>query len=231
MNFKVNESEKKLRGSYYTPDWLADFVARWVNRDDVKTILEPSCGDGVFFDAIVKVAPSTEKIFTGFDIDPAAIETCYSKQEQWGRKVSLTNGDFLKWAISNIQSEPAEEFDAVVGNPPFVRYQYLEKDQQENAQTIFNLLEMNFTKHTNLWIPFVIASIKFLRPGGFIGMVIPSEVLHVLYAQGLREYLLTACNKVLLIDPEDLWFEDTLQGAMLLMAQKKRMQMKKPVLQ
>lgn len=222
MNFKVNESEKKLRGSYYTPDWLADFVARWVNRDDVKTILEPSCGDGVFFDAIVKVAPSTEKIFTGFDIDPAAIETCYSKQEQWGRKVSLTNGDFLKWAISNIQSEPAEEFDAVVGNPPFVRYQYLEKDQQENAQTIFNLLEMNFTKHTNLWIPFVIASIKFLRPGGFIGMVIPSEVLHVLYAQGLREYLLTACNKVLLIDPEDLWFEDTLQGAMLLMAQKKK---------
>ena len=40
MNFKVNESEKKLRGSYYTPEWIANFVARWINNYNVKTILE-----------------------------------------------------------------------------------------------------------------------------------------------------------------------------------------------
>ena len=221
MNFKVNESEKKLRGSYYTPEWIANFVARWINNYDVKTILEPSCGDGVFFDETIRELPTDRLKLIGFDTDSAALDSCRKRPTTLGVDISLHDQDFLAWAIENIQSKSPQKFDAVVGNPPFVRYQYLEKEQQTNAQKIFDLLDMKFTKHTNLWIPFVISSIEFLVPGGVIGMVIPSEILHVLYAQGLREYLLSSCSKVLLIDPEDLWFDDTLQGAMLLMAQKK----------
>lgn len=221
MNFKANESEKKLRGSYYTSEWIANFVARWIKNYDVKTILEPSCGDGVFFDEILKELPADQLSLIGFDTDAAALDLCRKRPTTLGVNLSLHDQDFLAWAIENIQSNCSQKFDAVVGNPPFVRYQYLEKDQQANAQKIFELLGMKFTKHTNLWIPFVVSSIEFLNPGGVIGMVIPSEILHVLYAQGLREYLLSSCSKMILIDPEDLWFDDTLQGAMLLMAQKK----------
>ncbi len=221
MNFKVNESEKKLRGSYYTPEWIANFVARWISNYDIKTVLEPSCGDGVFFDEIIKEVEVEQLSLAGFDTDAAALDLCRQRPSMLSVDISLHAHDFLSWAIENIKSNCQTRFDAVVGNPPFVRYQYLEKEQQENAQKIFDLLGMKFTKHTNLWIPFVISSIEFLVPGGVIGMVIPSEILHVLYAQGLREYLLSSCSKVLLIDPEDLWFDDTLQGAMLLLAQKK----------
>lgn len=52
-------------------------------------------------------------------------------------------------------------------------------------------------------------------------MILPSELLHVLYAKGLRDYLLQECSQILLIDPEDIWFENTLQGVVVLMAQKK----------
>lgn len=221
MNFKANENEKKLKGSYYTPDWIAGFVARWIKHYAVQSILEPSCGDGVFFDAVIKELPAKKLELLGFDIDSPALDTCRKKSFTSNAMLSLHNQDFLAWAIDNIQSKSPRKFNAVIGNPPFVRYQYLEKEQQANAQKIFDLLGMKFTKHTNLWIPFVISSIEFLIPGGVIGMVIPSEILHVLYAQGLRKYLLSSCSKVLLIDPEDLWFDNTLQGAMLLMAQKK----------
>lgn len=45
MNFKANEDEKKLKGSYYTPDWLADFVARWIKYYGVRSVLEPCVGE------------------------------------------------------------------------------------------------------------------------------------------------------------------------------------------
>lgn len=221
MNFKVNESSQKLSGSYYTPEWIAEFVAKWIFKYDVKSILEPSCGDGVFFSAIAKQAAARRLQMLGFDTDPVAIEKCKNKIFPDEIKAEFSYGDYLEWAIENIKADKPKKFDAVVGNPPFIRYQYLEKDQQERAQQLFDLLGLKFTKHTNAWIPFVISSIEFLKPGGIIGMVIPSEIIHVLYAQGARDFLLNKCSRILLLDPEDLWFEDTLQGAMLLMAQKK----------
>lgn len=110
----------------------------------------------------------------------------------------------------------------MVGNPPFIRYQYLPDEQQLLAEKIFAQLGLPFTKHTNAWVPFVLASIKLLRPGGRIAMVIPSEIFHIPHAQSLRRYLAEQCSQILILDPEEIWFNDTLQGTVLLLAEKKR---------
>ena len=119
-------------------------------------------------------------------------------------------------------SEKRPEFDAVVGNPPFIRYQYLPQESQHKAEAIFKMLGLPFTKHTNAWVPFVLASIALLKPGGRLGMIIPSEIIHVAHAQPLRTYLGNACSRLLIIDPEEIWFDGTLQGAVILFAEKKR---------
>lgn len=68
MNFKINESEQKLRGGYYTPKDIAYFITDWVcEREDCRTVLEPSCGDGVFFEAVENYSPLVA--LTGFEID------------------------------------------------------------------------------------------------------------------------------------------------------------------
>ena len=220
MNFKVNESTQKLQGSYYTPEWIADFVVRWISAYGGHEVLEPSCGDGVFFQAFSDYCDSDTNIL-GFDTDENAVEACKKRVLSPQIHSSVSCEDFLTWAIKNIKDDIPNRFDAVVGNPPFIRYQYLDKAMQQAAQDLFSVMGQKFTKHANAWLPFVLASVAFLQPGGHIGMVIPAEILHVLYAQGLRDYLIDECSKILLIDPEDLWFEDTLQGAMLLMAEKK----------
>ena len=52
MKLKENASAEKLRGGYYTPLELARFIVDWGISDHFTTILEPSCGDGVFLESL-----------------------------------------------------------------------------------------------------------------------------------------------------------------------------------
>lgn len=220
MNFKVNESATKLRGGYYTQPDIAAFLLRWIAECKPKNVLEPSCGDGAFIRQARDsgLAPSAK--LTGFEIDSEEAEKARGAGVSAGCDVRILNQDFLRWALLNLPG--GERFDAVVGNPPFIRYQYLDATLQDESERIFNYFDLKFTRHTNAWVPFVIASLGLLRPGGRLGMVVPAELLHVLHAQPLRTYLAKECSRVLVFDPQEIWFEDTLQGAMLLLAEKKQ---------
>jgi len=53
MRLIENASDEKLRGGFYTPAQIADFILRWaMNSRTDYDILEPSCGDGVFLERI-----------------------------------------------------------------------------------------------------------------------------------------------------------------------------------
>src|SRR5205807_10653482 len=68
MNFKINETAQKLRGGYYTPLDLATYIARWTTEKLPKDVLEPSCGDGVFIEALAETRPTAKFSFTGFEL-------------------------------------------------------------------------------------------------------------------------------------------------------------------
>lgn len=219
MNFKELESAEKLRGGYYTPPDLAQFLVKWVGGISPKKILEPSCGDGVFFEALREL-PGNPKIL-GFELDEVEAEKAHKRAIDLGlSKADVISTDFLGWALDNINNK-ARQFDAIVGNPPFVRYQYLPSIFQERAEEIFRRLDCKFTKHTNAWVPFILASFELLKAGGRLAMVVPSEIIHVMHAQSLRTYLGEQAKRLIVIDPEEIWFKGTLQGAVLLLAEKK----------
>ena len=223
MNFKSNESAQKLRGGYYTPIDLASFIARWIDSENVHEILEPSCGEGVFFEALASVRSAEGQRVTAFELDSVAAQRSILRAKTHGICAKVHESDFLDWANTQI-STGGVSFDAIVGNPPFIRYQYLPEVFQNRAEQVFRLLGCKFTKHTNAWVPFVLASIALLRPGGRLGMIIPSEIISVMHAQSLRSYLGTECKRFLIIDPKKLWFSHTLQGAVMLLAEKRHSQ-------
>ncbi|NGZ15650.1 N-6 DNA methylase [Vibrio aestuarianus] len=222
MKFKADQTSQKLRGGYYTPQNLADYVTKWVLSKNPKTILEPSCGDGVFIQAVANndCDSSIElSCFELFDTEAAlALERCKLNNLD---NATVTEGDFLVWANEQLNKQQPI-FDGVLGNPPFIRYQFLEKNFQEQAQLVFEQLDLKFTKHTNAWVPFILSSLALLKDGGRLGMVIPSEISHVMHAQSLRSYLGHICSKILIIDPKEIWFEGTLQGAVIILAEKKK---------
>lgn len=56
MNIRGEQSAQKLRGGYYTPDDIADFLVSWILKDNQSArILEPSAGDGVFIDSLLRL--------------------------------------------------------------------------------------------------------------------------------------------------------------------------------
>jgi adenine-specific DNA-methyltransferase len=221
VKFIEDQTAQKLRGGYYTPLDLAAFIARWVADLEPEKILEPSCGDGAFFQAMADVGGFQKAEITGFEFNDEEAEKAARRSKEVGlNKTTIRPEDFLGWAIENM-GKGGERFDAAVGNPPFVRYQFLPPEFQVRAAAIFAELGLKFTKHTNAWVPFILASMSLLRPGGRLAMVVPAEIIHVTHAQSLRNYLGKECRRLVIIDPEELWFDGTLQGAVILMAEKR----------
>ena len=219
VQFKEQQSEQKLRGGYYTPASLADFLTRWVAHGHATPLLEPSCGDGAFVAPIATVMGDVPVV--AFEVDPAEAAKAAGRATSSNlTRIDVHNEDFLAWAASSLK-RGGQSFGAALGNPPFIRYQYLPDTFQAHAAEIFETVGCKFTKHTNAWVPFVLASFALLTPGGRLGMVVPAELIHVMHAQSLRDFLLAQADTVVLVDPEALWFPNTLQGAVLLLAEKK----------
>jgi len=221
VNFIENETPQKLRGGYYTAPDIASFLSRWVLGTNPTDVLEPSSGDGAFVRALAQLDLDTLSSIVACELDQEEAR----KTEDAARALPASTraevwaGDFLTWALERLERPGC--FDGVVGNPPFIRYQYLDARLQDRAERIIRHFNLRFTKHTNAWVPFVVASLAMLRPGGRLGMVVPAELLHVLHSQSIRDFLIEQCSRVLVLDPEEIWFEDTLQGVVLLLAEKK----------
>lgn len=214
MKFKSEQTYDKLRGGFYTPAPVTNFLTRWAFAGGARSVLEPSCGDGAFLRSINAFAEQAT-IVHGVELDPQeAAKACEALAGRPGSEVF--NEDFLKFART------ADPYDAVVGNPPYIRYQFLSSETQELARELYRRHGLPFTKHLNAWAPFIVDSLDRLTPGGRIAMIIPAELLNVIHAGGLRLFLLQQCAEVLLIDPQELIFEDALQGTVLLMATKRR---------
>lgn len=219
MNFKENESESKLRGGYYTPPDVARYLSRWVLSAQPASLLEPSCGDGAFLRALEGLKISKLSV-TGVErLAGEAAKARKAANSLKARAAQVVSADFLEWAQQKLDS--GASFDAVTGNPPYIRYQYLDEEDQKLSEQLFDRFSLVFTKHTNAWVPFVIACVALLSPGGRLAMVIPSELMHVLHAGSLRKFLLAQARRVLMVDPNELLFAEALQGTVLLMVEKK----------
>jgi adenine-specific DNA methylase len=213
MKLITEATAEKLRGGFYTPEPIAEFVLRWgINGSSDFDILEPSCGDGVFLQQIKKHEFNYKSI-TAIELD--AIEA--GKADTIAlRNKQIINEDFHTYCNNTLQ-----RFDLVVGNPPYIRYQFFDKIQQIEASDIFIKAGLTYSKLTNAWVSFVVGSSLLLKEkGGKIGFVLPAEILQVSFAQQLRNFIAHFYNKINIISFEKLVFPNIQQEVVLLLCEK-----------
>jgi hypothetical protein len=78
-------------------------------------------------------------------------------------------------------------FDAVVGNPPYIRIQVFPQDQVGHFVRVFGAATGNYDVYVN----FVERGFNLLGPKGRLGMILPNKFFRTDYGLGLRRCLST----------------------------------------
>lgn len=221
----TNLDKDKLRGGYYTSSAVADWLCEWAIRSPKDRVLEPSCGNGVFLESAVKRfvelgarSPAIARQLAGIEIiasEAAQARTRLSRSLSDRASEVVNTGDFFKWW----QDGQRPPFDAVVGNPPFIRYQTFPEPHRSLAMAMMVEQGLSPNRLTNIWVPFVVAAVASLRPGGRLALVLPAELLQVTYASQLRSFLTDRFERIDIVACNELFFEKAEQEVVLLLAE------------
>lgn len=200
--------QAKLRGGYYTPAPIAEFLAEWAVEDPASLVLEPSAGDGAFVSAVAQCLRGGHIDAVEFDESEAS-----KIRKTAPAAVEVATGDVFRWYTASRDGT----YDAVVGNPPFIRYQTFPEEHRFGGFAIMHAEGLRPNRLTNAWVPFVVLATRALKPGGRLAMVVPAELLQVTYAGELREYLARSYSDLVVITFRRLVFDGIQQETVLLL--------------
>ncbi|PKO92033.1 MAG: SAM-dependent methyltransferase [Betaproteobacteria bacterium HGW-Betaproteobacteria-10] len=145
-------------GQVFTPPSVVNFMLDLCQNKG--RVLEPSAGDGAFFHFLQERQADCVAI----EIDPKVAPT--------GVEVS----DFFAYPLS-------EQFDSIIGNPPYVRFQDVAVDTKKQLKSKL------FDARSNLFLFFIEKCIHHLKPGGELVFIVPREFIKLTSARKLNAWL------------------------------------------
>ena len=212
-------ADRKARGAFYTPSEIAEHLAGWAIRSHNDTVLEPSCGEASLLQAAWKrlesLAPESEADggeIVGYEIDPLASATANGTLAALGAPATIATADFFDVI-------PTPDADAVIGNPPYIRYQSFSGSARAKAQRAALAGGVRIDGLASSWAAFVVHASRFLKEDGRLALVLPAELLHARYAAPVRRHLMQRFKEVTLVLFEQLVFPDVTSEVVLLLAE------------
>lgn len=220
MMFETNKqapTSRKVRGGYYTPPALARYLCRWAIRSRADRVIEPSCGDGAFVSSAAPLLGEDGSI-TAVEIVPEEIEKARSAVNGVPPSIDWKCASFFDVASDLIRGS---RYDAAIGNPPFIRFQYFDKGERERAFRLVSSFGYRPNGLSNAWTAFIQLAAELLADGGRLAMVVPAELLQVQYAAQLRHRLPMLFDDIFVIAFDELVFPEIQQEVLLLLADRK----------
>lgn len=208
---------RKARGAFFTPPQLCSYICDWAVRGPGDRVLEPSCGQAAFLVAAARRldalgAGVDPEQLVGVDVHAGSVATAQGLVAAAGRPVQLRVGDFFGMAGER-------RFDAVIGNPPYMRYQGFTGALRAAGRRAALNGGVGLTALASSWAAFTVHAAEFLRPGGRLGLVLPAELLTVNYAAEVRRYLMARFGRVRLVVFTERVFPGVLEEVVLLLAE------------
>ena len=211
--------QRKARGAFFTPPSISRYLADWAIQSPTDTILEPSCGEASFLLAAARRLELfgqpplfwSEQLH-GVEIfeESATQAQALLRAERFDAKITVS--DFFSF-------QPLARYDAVVGNPPFVRYQNFSGDARARSLEAALKQGVRLSGLASSWAAFVIKAALHVAPKGRLALVLPAELLSVGYAAEVRRFLLSRFERVRLIAFEDRVFPEVSEEVVLLLAE------------
>ena len=206
-------TQQKILGAFYTADPVARFLVQWAIRSADDTVLDPSCGDGVFLQAaaehMIELGNPRPRIW-GVDVDSATLQACDLRSPG----MRLLGVDFFSLKPGDIPP-----VTAIVGNPPFIRYQTF--NGKLRADALRRALEagVKLPQLCSSWAPFVVHAATFLQQGGRLAMVLPAELIHAQYAREVLRFLLRKFGRITARMFQKKMFQELSEDTILLLCE------------
>ena len=189
-NLLVHEERKKY-GQFFTHKELVNFILAEMPIESNSSILDPACGAGAFLSSIRNEFGSDIDLY-GIDIDKKALEMC-----RFNLQLSCNDTDFNLCNLDTINQVTLDTFpsiskhggfDFIVGNPPFLNLKknidYDEKDP------CYKGVISGVANSSTL---FILKSLELLKEGGWLGFVLPKNLLRVNSFKGIRKHIVDNC--------------------------------------
>ena len=198
----LNKDEKKLNGIYFTPPETImknlKLLEPYINN--IKTVLEPSCGSCEYIEQLNKYWHNLQ--ITGIELNKTIYESIKCLENE---TTKIYHQDYLSFNTSNL-------YDLIIGNPP---YYVIKKNIIDPSYHHF------FDGRPNIYIPFIIKSLKLLNSNGILSFILPKNFLNSLYYDKTRKYIINNFKILHIIDCNEKYIEST-QDTIILMVQNKQ---------
>jgi adenine-specific DNA-methyltransferase len=199
---KLNKKEKKDNGIYFTPPETIskniELLEPFMN--DITDVLEPSCGSCEYILMLNKIKPDIK--ITGIELNETIFESIKHYNSD---NITLLNKNYLNHDFST-------NFDLIIGNPPY--FVIKKVDVEESYYNYFD-------GRPNIFILFIIKSLKLLNNKGIISFVLPRSFLNSLYYDKTRKHIIENYNILNIIECDDKYIE-TQQNTILLIIQNEK---------
>ena len=225
-----NTSNQKREGRYFTGEKLAKVLAALTNQNlNFTRVIDPMAGIGDMLMAIGKNANDSMSI-AGIEIDGESQKRCVANLESLGVKSHVINANAFN---PSIWGEIGTNWDLVITNPPYVRYQSLSTAhgtnpsgeevrsglieilnnaafENDNVRQDFLKVARTYSGLSDLAVPCWILCMSICNIQGEIALILPSTWLSREYASPVL-YLLRRYFKLEIIveDPDVIWFPGT----------------------
>src|SRR3989344_4913521 len=165
----VPSSDKKINGAFFTPKSITDFIVSQTIASSSQKICDPSCGCGAFLISATvfisnkykkKIIDIIQENIYGIDIADYSVRRAkillsllalQNGEDKEDIKFNLETADSLTTDWKNIFSKTTKQgFDVVIGNPPYVKFQDLNKKLIEKLVDFNHLKIFNAQTYTSI---------------------------------------------------------------------------------
>ena len=206
----ISSKDKKLGGIFYTPEYISQFIINEVINDNPNIkILDPSCGAGIFCymsilhlkDKFPKksIVDMIENNIYACDIDPVStnrtkiiliLTALLHGENPTEINFNIITKDSLKKELNWKQEFPEVfekgGFDAVVGNPPYIRIQNIPDEDKKYLHE--NWYSMK-TGNVDIYYAFIELGLNLLNENGKLGFITPNSHFNTASGKNLRNLL------------------------------------------
>jgi adenine-specific DNA-methyltransferase len=208
---------RKARGAFFTPQPIVRFITDWALRTPADSVFEPSAGDAEFLVESVRrlralsVDPAFAPVVHGVEIHGHSARIGRGRVREAGGRPQIEVNDFF-------MVDSTRKYSAVVGNPPYVRYQDWSGEARLRSREAALREGVSLTGLASSWAAFVIQGSAVLRDGGRLGLVLPAELLSVNYAAPVRRFLFEHFRSLEIVLFDEQVFPEAEADVVLLLA-------------